>query len=350
MLDWNNGMKNNEINILQIIAKPELSKFEQKYFKNNIQNFFDYKFFSLLEKHKIQFLLYKHLLDNNLLALQDLHPYIISLGERFVFLQSKYNEYIDILKKITEQLNNECINYTVLKGFSLIHDFYTFNNSVFRNFNDIDFLIDKSNISVFNDILVKSEFIQGILSSDYTIIPADKKEILYWRLNSHQEHDYIKPSIYSNLAPQSYLSIDLNFSIFKGGKYDDPIPTEKLLESRRLHKIDNFQFYSLGYTEELLQLCYHFYKDLNYDNKIDLSEDINLIKFSDIRLYIINNKDKIDWEKFMYMICSNNIYDEIEQVMCYIMEFYNDNNINEVVKKYFTNDNYKLNWDKILTV
>ena len=304
---------------------------DNKYLCSHINQFDNPEFLELLNVHKVQFLFYKHLYENGLLINDHHYKYLYSLGERFIYLQSKYDEYTSEIKKLTTGLKSNSISYAILKGFSLIDPIYKCDNKIFRTFSDVDILVSKSDIKSVNEILEFNGFTQSIMNNNYEIHPVDKQKIIYWRMTSHQEHEYIKKAKYFNYAPHLYLNVDINFSIFIGGKYIDPIKTEDLLEHTRKRNTSNFEFYSLDYTYELIQLCIHFYKDIYYDIKKLTHDNYNLIKFCDIREYIINYKKYIIWDLFLYLVEKNHIEKEVGNVLLLVSDFYEDLNIDDVL-------------------
>jgi hypothetical protein len=338
----------NTLSLLRSISKVTINKDEKQLLFDNLSTFENPELIDLLEKHKIKFLFYKHLYDSGFLVDDHYYKYLFSLGEQFVYLQYKYSEYLSALKPILENLNSNGIPYTLLKGFSLIDPIYKVSGKIFRSFNDADILISKKDIPYLNQILKSNGFVQAKINNAYQFVPINKAEKIYWSLNSHQEHEYIKPSQNFNFAPHLNLNIDVNFSIFQGGKYKDPISTNKLLNNCRKRSVEGIVFYSLDYTYELIQLCFHFYKDLHYDVKIKAHEDFNLIKFCDINEYINLYIHQIDWDKFFLLLKDNNLYQEIGTVLYFVGSFYNNEKIKQIINKFPNKIEFEINWKKLL--
>lgn len=338
------------LSLLKCISKMTIDNQEKCFLFDNLGTFENPILIKLLEKHKIQFLFYKHLYDSGFLVDRHRYKYIYPLAEQFVYLQYKHSEYLSELKPILECLNSSTIPYAILKGFSLIDPIYKTSGKIFRAFSDADILISKKNIPHLNQILNSNSFIQAKIDNTYQFQPINKIEEIYWRLNSHQEHEYIKPSKNFNFAPHLNLNIDVNFSIFQGGKYEDPISTKELLNNCRKRSIEDITFYSLDYTYELIQLCFHFYKDLHYDVKIKTHEDFSLIKFCDIREYIINYKEYILWDEFLSLLEENHLEQEVGSVLLLVSDFYEDLSIEDVLYELRKKISYKhiTCWDSLL--
>lgn len=320
------------------ISKVQLNSSDENIILNYIRNNDLTNIFIPILQHRIQYLLFKHLFD--LKITNEVNRSILKiLNMQFSFLQLKHEEWTNVLNLFVNNLNYYNINYAILKGIELTNDLYTVRGLKYRDYNDIDILIEKKDVQILKNILEEMGFIQGNLNENYEIEKADRKQILEFSLNSHQEKSYIKFSKYSTFSPLNRLIIDVNTTIFEGGKVTPKIECEKILCNTINKKVDNITYRALCPEYNLIQICYHFYKDTVYDIKKQLNESYCLIKFCDIREYILKFYTKIDWDIFVSLVNENNIANEIYFVLDLILCFYNDINIRWVIKKFNINRN-----------
>lgn len=276
-------------------------------------------------EHRIAHLLFNHVINIGEVGFEK--KLGRQMGAELAFLQEKYKEYIEYLREIVKRFDENSIDYSLLKGFSIIDSLYNDNGIICRDFGDVDVLVNKKDVGAVTKILNELGFIQGTLDENYNIQKASRKDILYWSLNSHQEHSFCKKSKYSNIIPFLCCVIDVNSTIFEGGKIESPISTEQLLTEVRKHTIcDGVEINSLNYEMELIQICYHFYKDLNYESKGHFAK-YSLYKFCDIREYILKYSEVIDWEYFVTCVKKYNISIQVGIALLYVAKFYDDNKV-----------------------
>lgn len=319
------------INFLKLVSKVTLSNEEQKAFSLYMeQHDVSYDTFKILYKNKIHFLFLKHLVEQNQIEfISNKLGYDISA--LLYFNNRLYKEYMEVLEYLTSEFEYYGIKYCILKGFSLIESLYRFNDCIYRKFSDLDILVDKSDVKNANVILNKCGFIQGHINQSGEIVKAPRKEIIYWSLNSHQEHGYVKFSK-DAITPFMKLNVDINTTIFDGGSHLSPIATPELLNHRKLTSTSSGKtFFTLDFTYELIQLCYHFYKDTLVDAKRIEANDYNLSKFCDIREYILKFYNQINWNVFNCILNTHGLSDPIGQVLYIISAFYEDIKIDSIL-------------------
>ncbi len=95
---------------------------------------------------------------------------------------------------------------------------YKKDDIVYRDFNDIDILVNKKDTGSVNQILCDLGFQQGRIDKENKIVKASRQQIIYMSMSSHQEYKYVRQSKYSVISPYNFIQIDVNTSIFEGGK------------------------------------------------------------------------------------------------------------------------------------
>lgn len=101
----------------------------------------------------------------------------------------------------------------------------------------------------------------------------------------------------------------------------------------------------------LLYLCYPFYKDLVYEVKKTTHNNFCLTKFCNIREYILNYRNKINWIGFVNIINETKIGNQIFYSLWLVDSFYGDLNIEDILSKINITEKYvkdNLNWESML--
>lgn len=327
----------------------QLNDNDKIFLMNNV-GFITEKEYQLLERHKINLILFKHLRCLNKISNLNSGKMKQYSNQLFV-LQQQYKEYLDVLFQILNVFEKNNIQYAVLKGFSFAKELYSQKNIIYRAFIDVDILIDTKNCSKVTQIMEKNQFIQGKVVDD-AIVPINRSEKIYWILNSHQLPEFIRFSKYANISPKYWLEFDINTTIFEGGKKTDPIPTSSVLTNiQKKEFIQREGYYVLTPKYNLIQLCYHFYKDTVYETKKKSHNDYCLIKFCDIREFIFHFREEIDWSEFVKIVNEFNIGDQIYYSLYLVSSFYGDLGIEEILKEIKTTPLFSigfLDWERML--
>lgn len=346
--------KDNLLDILRLSSKMNLKEEEKTVFLDLIKEYDKERediLFDELRIHKIEFIFLKHLIETNSIYGVFDKRRIIEISERLAFLQLKYKEYINEATKISQTLVSFNIKFAWLKGASIIDSIYKSEDIVYRNFGDFDILVSSNELSKANFAFESCGFVQGKVDPSMHIVKADRKEILQWLLNSHQEMKFIKKLSFFDVSPRLLINLDVNTTIFEGGRKKDPISIDYLLNNTVIsNRCECNCFYSLISTIEFIQLSYHFYKDTQYDSKKNNKQNYNLIKFCDIREYYQCFNKLIDKNNFIDLIKKSNISKEIFSVLWMVSDFYNDVMLKQFALQIIEMKSYyeDYNWEKIL--
>lgn len=338
------------IQFLKSISRMEYDRSKDNILEDFLNNKSDdWRILKMLYQHKVQFLFLKHTIEQNRIELLN-NKIGFFLSSQLSFNNQLYKEYLNNIGSITEGLKKEKTPFCLIKGFSISDDIYKKEGVVYRPFSDVDILIDKKNVKAIHFLLENHSFIQGNVDSVGRLTKAPRSELIYWSLNSHQEHVYRKDSCLT-FSPFVKINFDINTTIFEGGKTSPPISTEVLLKQLRDRIICGVSTSSLSYDYELIQLCYHFYKDTQYESKKASHNDYCLIKFCDIREYIIHYKKHINWDHFIEAVNEANIGNQIYYSLRLVDLFYEDLEIDSIlnrIKKTVKIDRWNVSWNKLL--
>ena len=260
--------------------------------------------FPYMIKNRVTNLFFYFMCKFSLCGLLDKDSYR-SLNQIVTFSSLRSKEYAETIAPIVSELNETDVRYAILKGFHLNNTIYESNHGFkLRDFNDVDFLVNKCDLKKVNSILKKHNYIQGSFSRNImSIVPSSRSEQIDMLLNTHQQMQHICPSQYFSLVPGNVCLIDINYTIWEGGNTIDPIPTDYFLENSTIQTTDKgLNYKALKIEHEIVQLCIHAYKDANYSFRKEASEDLLLIKFIDLYYYFKKYGEIINWDELLRLI------------------------------------------------
>lgn len=338
------------INLLRSIARMELNDFFSS--APSLEEFVKHlDSDKILSMNKLQLLFFKHLKELEYLDKLD-ESLCDKYSLKLFYIQFKYREYLNLIMKIVCIFEKEGINYSILKGLSFIDDMYSKDGIIYRNFGDVDILISPSDASKVNSILVELGLVQGNIHGNI-IEKAKREELIYWSLNSHQLHEYVTFTSYASISPYFAIYVDINTTIFEGGKITPPISTNEILANTMIKKIRGQTIKCLNYTYGLLQLCYHFYKDTVYEVKKQRHDNYCLLKFCDIREYILKFRSLIEWDIFICVVNKYGIANQIYHTLMLVSSFYGDLKIENVLSAINVTEHFidqPIDWYSLLCV
>lgn len=231
----------------------------------------------LLYKHNCRFLLSRLNISKEIAT---------KLQAEYMLNKISINQRYATCKNIFEQLTDNSIIYSVIKGAVLSKSAY--DDIYARNSGDIDLLINRNNVDHVKQVLLDNGFIQGRISEN-GITPFSRKELLFQSTMSHQIAPFVK-STENKLCP--YVNVDINTDIF-WGESDIKTDLEYVLSETQDTVICNVSVKKLSLEMEFVALCLHHYKDMNSIYLLSQGS-LKLRLFCDIYFYLINNQLDID--------------------------------------------------------
>ena len=246
---------------------------------------------------------------------------------------------------ICKIFKNKNIDYVLLKGGILSNTIYP--NIEFRQYGDIDFLVDKKDIPKVVNVLNDLNYKQGKLNHNSNkIIEVSKRERIFHQLYTHELVDFYRID-----SEQTIFNIDINHSLAWRGTCGRNIEF-------RFSDLNNYFEYAIinGTTINILktrlliiQLSLHLYSEAVYfpthSNWIRDLGDINLIKFIDI--YNIIKTNKINWYEIIEISNKHNIDDILlyvfiainliyhKTIPSFVIEALGKNNYDNIIDKYY---------------
>lgn len=234
------------------------------------------KIFRLLEQHRMEGLAYSVLLS---------HKMQCYFPKRFLeLLRVKYQNNIRHYEFVRASISYLAKlfpasgpKYGFLKGAYLIPEVYLRGQ---RTCNDIDILVNSSDVSVFQRILQNNGFVQGHYQRETdTIITATRREVINSRLNYGETIPFIKRFGDSN----TILEVDINFTVDYQARDKNGI-VRQLLNHLDTYVINDSLVPTLNKVGFLIHLCCHLYKEATVWDWMDKSAEI--YKYCDIFVFI----------------------------------------------------------------
>lgn len=221
--------------------------------------------------------------------------------------QDSFKQAIDYLGTI---LNEVDFAYALLKGAWLVNIY----GKGIRTSNDIDILIEQSNITKLTTILKLNGFRQGTVKNN-KFIEATRYEIIFSRINRGETVPFIKEI---NLPFLKYIEIDVNFSLdYKSPKDNSYLVREFLNNTERNIITEHSTLRSLTEVYFFIHLCLHLYKEATVINWVKMGRDVSLYKYMDIGVFVDRFFNKQFIEKFISLVKKIGMEKE-----CYYVLFY----------------------------
>ena len=245
------------------------------------------------------------------------------------------DQYLNIARVLSESFAKNNLKYAYIKGMNLQNKLYRKNPLRVRDYSDLDILINVKDENLFRTIVTDLGFCEGKYNIiNHEFVPTSRKELLTGKMFYHQIPPFVRKGIpfysYSNT-----LSLDINFTPFYGGQIKDPIETEELLtHTKKTEYIgENFIYYSLSTNYDLLQNCFHFYKDIMHPPRKKMRDIFKLISFLDIHEFVTVYRNEINWEDFYNLIISKNLSEAIYIVLKITDNLYGDLQLTDFLKE-----------------
>ncbi|HEY5588710.1 MAG TPA: nucleotidyltransferase family protein [Candidatus Paceibacterota bacterium] len=188
----------------------------------------------------------------------------------------KTRKFKSNIKYISSILHGCDFSYALLKGAYLTTQIY---EEGLRTSNDIDILINYTDIMKCQKLLVENGFIQGSYNKINGIVPATREKIIQSRMNYGETIPFIK------ILDEAPLEVDINFSVDFKPSANKTIVKE-LLDNTIDIEFEGYIFKTLNDVDFLIHLCCHLYKEATTYNWVVSKRDLTLYKFIDINVFL----------------------------------------------------------------
>lgn len=230
-------------------------------------------------KNKVLSLVYHNLKRLNLADFVPRH-YTILLEDNFSCNYMRNENKLLELQKIQKIAIQKKVAFAPVKGGYLIDNVYS--NRRIRITNDIDVLIRRSDIKKIDDIMKECGYEYGEYDpQNNKIVSPDRNKLMLYKTKMYDLLPYIK--LNADIIDKKVMfdfSFALDFSL-------DTRPVDEMLDMAEITE----QTMVLQPEHFLIHMCCHHYREASNVAWILLGKDLNLIKFCDVREYILQKMD-----------------------------------------------------------
>lgn len=214
------------------------------------------------------------------------------------FYTERNKAYIKEALTLSEALYQKNLKVAIIKGIYLSKNCYS--SIGLRTFNDIDFLMNRTDAEETLKVLKENDYIQADYDRNtFEVLPASRKQIMIHELSTHELQECLKET--SNEFVRLY-QVDVNHDILWGGKCPYKVPTLELLERGAYYIEGTDHYFLLSLEDNLIQLACHLYKEAVLMNWISDLRDLRLYKFLDFEVLICEKGADIDWVKLLELV------------------------------------------------
>lgn len=236
------------------------------------------------------------LLANHLINLPNkLVPFMIRRMFGFMLLgnrqrnQGLFREF----GRVAEALNARGIPYSPLKGAYLAPRIYR--DVGLRSLNDFDLLAAAGDVVAVGQTLESLGYQMGSYQDEAaTVVRAGRAEDLFFRSTVGNVHPYI---LVSDDPYVRFIGIDVSFDVDPINRNRDAAPA--MLQRRRVCDLSGFTAPVLAPADLLIHVCAHLYKEVRAEVYRQVHQDLNLIKFCDVRELLLAewaHATETDWD------------------------------------------------------
>lgn len=324
-------MKNEQQIILEILKYENDEKLIEMFNNKNI-NWIEV--LGYLTYHRVAGLVYEKMNNINIRLLDYpvfLSSYMINESQKIRAIeQGKW------INKISEALASNNIKHVFLKGSVLNSTLFAYGSRVS---NDIDLLINKSNIEKATEVLNNLGFIQGKFDYKKNIIKPFTKEEIETSIKTRGETaPFIKLSDNPTIKT---VDVDINFSLDWNPNSSEETISYFLDNRIQVENHDKKMIYALNDYHNFIELCVHLYKDSALIDILTKRKVLDLYKFVDIYYFIKSRFKNIDMNKLYEEIAKFKLEKYVYFALSYITTLFPDsktNEINELLNKLGNDD------------
>ncbi|PAK36514.1 nucleotidyltransferase domain-containing protein [Bacillus safensis] len=280
----------NEQRLLLLSSRIQLNEQEEESIRALLKDGIDMpKLIGLASRHKVLQLITPHLIrlddEKNMTT-----TYKFLLHYHYIGNRQKNVERFKEFKRLLQTFRNAKLKAVPLKGAILTPLVYK--DYGLRMLSDLDFLIHPDDRKNASSLLKKEGFIIG--KYDWATdqeIPIEREEEMMWRINAGNLYSHIKRS------GEDFLKVhrvDFSYDVELKKNYE---ATNALLDAAEEKPFFQTDVYLLQPLDFLIHLAFHLYKEATNVQYVYLHADLNLIKFCDVREYVMfaEEQNQLDW-------------------------------------------------------
>lgn len=226
------------------------------------------------------------------------------------------------MERICRKFEENDIKIVPVKGSYLIDNLYC--NRSIRETNDIDALISKKDISKIDQIMKEL----GYSNKKYN----DK--LKKFENRSTTEKILYKTKMYNLLPYVKVINSPVNMKIIFDFSHalDFTLNSDVVQEMLDVSYMDN-NIRRLLSEHYLIHMCCHHYREASHVEWIKIGKDLNLIKFCDVREFILKKMDKESLQKAVTFAKKHNLEKPLFFVLFFLDTIYSDGYEKELMEK-----------------
>ena len=222
-------------------------------------------------------------------------------------------EKLKALEEVCKKLESEDIKIVPVKGAYLIDNVYG-DRSV-RTTNDMDALIKKKDIQKIDEVMKKL----GYTSDKYDANTGQFKP------RSVTEKMLYKTKMYNLLPYVKTIEVPLESQI----EFDFSHALDFSLDIQPVEEMINNSFIEGGIRQLkpehfFVHMCCHHYREASHTEWIRLGKDLNLIKFCDVRAFVMNKMDKRSMNAALKFAAKHKVERAVYFTLHFLEIIYND--------------------------
>lgn len=192
------------------------------------------------------------------------------------------------LKLILKQAREKDLELIPLKGAWLIPHVYK--DPGLRISNDLDFLVSLEQGQAISEMLQHMGYKPGHYdwASD-RVSEVSEEEVIQWSTRSGNLHPHMK-RVDNGFA--KYVGVDFSYDVDLTRTF---IASGGLQQGACIKELYGIPARCLETVDFLIHLTIHLYKEASHEKWVRIDQDINLIKFCDVREYILAHLRELEW-------------------------------------------------------
>lgn len=316
-----NKVKENEKELICLLSRVDLTDNNKSMVCEILKRELDWQYiFNVTVKNKIHLLVFKHLQsfdieDEQYARLENIMRDLIYVNG--IKNELKYHELNTFYKTISDK-----IKIVPVKGAYMIKEIY--HDYGIRGTNDFDFLINREDVQVLDSELKKLGFIQGKYNKkDNSVEMFSPEKRMLYKMKMYNLLPYVKVLDNPLLPMVMYdISHSLDFSL-------DKLPIKEMLKQADF----STEIPCLTPEHFFIHMCCHHYREASHASWIMIGNDLNLIKFCDVREFVLKKMDEIAIQRAIEFSKRHNLQKAVYFTMYFVREIYHDGYETDILKQ-----------------
>lgn len=254
------------------------------------------------------------------LSIRHVPKYIKQIMSYSLYGQAEQNKvYMSEKKQILKDLAEKGVIAIPVKGAMLVDHIY--GSYGIRTLGDLDFLISKNSDTLIDQCMKEIGYQKGTFdATTKSIVPLDRKEDIKWKVGASNIFPYLK--VFNN-GIMDFVKVDFRHSL------DETLNKEPIENMLEYYKTNG----KVNTSHIILHLAAHMYHEATHSMSLLYNKDINLIKFCDVREYILKNMDDINFEELVSIAKKYSLEECVYYTFYYLKQIYSDGYEEKVLSK-----------------